>query len=180
MWPSAERTMCSARSWSCVACCWAISSTNSSVIGATEPKLTPMRIGMPRSLALRTTSLDILVLADVAGIEAQAVDAGVERLERQRVLEVDVGDQRHRRVRDDIGQRRRRLAVGHGDADDLAANIGQLVNLAQRRLRVAGVGGRHRLDDDGRAAADANVADVDGPCQAARREQSQELPPRRN
>ena len=76
------------------------------------------------------------------------MDAGVERLQRQRVLEVDVGDKGHRRVRDDVGERRRGLAVGHGDADDLAAGLGQLVNLAQGGGRVARVGGGHRLHDD--------------------------------
>ena len=38
----------------------------------------------------------ILGFADVARIEPEPMDTGVERLERQGVLEVDVGNQRHR------------------------------------------------------------------------------------
>ena len=40
----------------------------------------------------------LLRVADVAGVEAQAVDSGLERRERQAVIEVDVGDDRHRAV----------------------------------------------------------------------------------
>ena len=56
MCPSAERTSHSARSSTWVAPRSAISSTKASGIGATEPKLTPMRIGTCRSLARVTTS----------------------------------------------------------------------------------------------------------------------------
>ena len=131
MWPSAVRTIHSARSSTWVASCSAISSTNSWCIGGTEPKLTPIRIGTSALFGLRDDLAHVFRLADVAGVEAQTVDAGVERLQRQRVLEVDVGDQRHGRVGHDVRQRRRRLAVGHGDADDLATGVGQLANLAQ-------------------------------------------------
>ena len=61
-----------------------------------------MRIGSPRSLASRRDELDVLGLADVAGVEAQRLHAGFHRGERELVLEVDVGDDRHRRARHDL------------------------------------------------------------------------------
>ena len=160
MWPRADRTSHSARSSTWLAPCSAISSTNSFVIGATEPKLTPIRIGVPRSFAQRHHLADVLFLADVAGIQPQAVDTGFERLQRQRVLEMDVGDERHRRMRHDIRQRRRRLAVRNGDADDLAADVGQFLDLGEGRLRVAGIGGGHRLHADRVFATEGDVTDV--------------------
>ena len=65
--------------------------------------------------------LHLVDVADVAGVEAQAVEAGADRGQGPAVVEVDVGDQRHRRLADDLGQRVRGFLVRHGDADDLAA-----------------------------------------------------------
>ena len=42
---------------------------------------------------------DLVGPADVAGVEANAVSAGVDRLQRQRVVEVNIGDHRNRRLR---------------------------------------------------------------------------------
>ena len=56
--------------------------TSRTASGSSEPALTPMRIGTPRSLASLGHGLDVLGLADVAGVEAQAVHAGLERGER--------------------------------------------------------------------------------------------------
>jgi hypothetical protein len=53
-------------------------------------------------LGLLDDLADILVLADVARVQPQTVDSGVERLECQCVFEVDVGDQRNRSVWDDV------------------------------------------------------------------------------
>ena len=41
---------------------------------------------------------DLVGAADVAGVQPDAVRAGVDRLERERVVEVDVGDDRDRRL----------------------------------------------------------------------------------
>ena len=57
--------------------------------------------------------------------------------------------------------------VRHGDADDLRACVGQAGDLLDRGPGVGGVGVRHRLDDDVGVAADLDVADVDGPRDAA-------------
>ena len=67
-----------------------------------EPELTPIRSGVPSSLARPLHDLgDLVGAADVARVQPHAVGAGVERLQRQRVVEVDVGDHRDRRLADD-------------------------------------------------------------------------------
>jgi hypothetical protein len=119
-----------------------------------------MRIGV-RAPASRTAVRTFRV-ADITGVEAQAVEAGLERGKRPAVVEVDVRDERQGRLLDDLRQRLGGGLVGDGDADDLAANFGQLVDLAQRRRDVRRVRCGHRLDDDGCVSANLHVADVDG------------------
>ena len=52
--------------------------------------------------------------ADVARVQADAVRAGVDRLQRQRVVEVDVGDDRDRRLAHDRLERLDVLVARHG------------------------------------------------------------------
>ena len=52
------------------------------------------------------------------------------------------------------------LGLRHGDADDLAAGRRERRDLRGRRLDVVRLRQRHRLDDDGRAAADLDAADA--------------------
>ena len=120
-----------------------------------------MRIGTPRSLRLGGHGLDVLGLADVAGVEAQAVHAGLERGQRHLVLVVDVGDDRHRRAGHDLGQALGRLRLVAGAAHDVAPGAGERVDLLQRALDVGRLGDRHRLHRDRRVAADGDRADVD-------------------
>ena len=65
---------------------------------------------MPRSLASRSHGPDLVRLPDVARVEPQALNAGLERGKRQAVLVVDVGDDRHRRARHYLSQ-----PLGGGD-----------------------------------------------------------------
>ena len=51
-----------------------------------------------------------------------------------------------------------RLQIGHGQANDVATRRLQRADLRHGRRDVAGIGIGHGLDDDGRIAADANVA----------------------
>ena len=106
---------------------------------------------------------DLVGPADVAGIDADAVRTGLDRLDRKRVVEVDVGDDRDRRQADDLGERLRVLGLGHGAAHDLAARRGERGDLGGGRLDVVRLRERHRLDDDGRTAADRHAADRDLP-----------------
>ena len=59
-----------------------------------------------------------------------------------------------------LRQRLRILGLRDGDADDLASGRGERGDLRRRRLDVVRLGQGHRLDDDGRAAADRHAADV--------------------
>ena len=62
-----------------------------------EPEFTPIRIGTPAAVARSGDLGDLLAAPDVARVEADAMGAGVDRLQGQGVVEVDVGDDRDRR-----------------------------------------------------------------------------------
>ena len=110
----------------------------------------------------RTNDLRHLVRpADVAGIDPDGSDSGVDRAQGEARVEVNVRDHRDRRQPDELGQSVGVLALGHGDAHDLAARGGERGNLRGRRLDVVGLRQRHRLDDDRGAAADLHAAHVD-------------------
>ena len=104
---------------------------------------------------------DLVPVRDVAGIQAQAVNARLDRQQRERVVVVDVRDHWERRSLDDLLQRFRGFAVRHRRPHDLASGLFQLVDLAQRRLDVARVRLGHRLHRDRRGSPDDHPADVD-------------------
>ena len=100
--------------------------------------------------------------ADVAGVDAEAVDAGLERGEGEAVVEVDVGDDRAGADGAlDLRERGGRGGVGHGEADDVRAGLEAGERLRGGRGGVPRVGVRHRLDGHRRAAADLDGADAD-------------------
>jgi len=105
--------------------------------------------------------LDVLGLADVAGVEAQTVHAGLERGERHLVLMVDVGDDRDRRTRHDLRQTLGRLFFIARAADDVATGSGERIDLLQGAFDVGGLGDGHRLHADRRVAANCDFPDVD-------------------
>ncbi len=75
---------------------------------------------------------------------------------------MDVGDDRHRRVRQDvIPQRLDVLLARHGDAHDVGASLGDALDLRERLSVVGRLRLRHRLHRDGGAAANGDAADVD-------------------
>ncbi len=104
-----------------------------------------MRMGTPRSRGLGGDLLDLGLLAQVARVEPQPLHAGLERGERHLVVEVDVGHDRHRRARDDVGQALGRRLLVAGAAHDVRAGRGQRVDLRQRAVDVGRLGRRHRL-----------------------------------
>jgi len=90
---------------------------------------------------------------DVSGIDTDAID-DFGRFEGEAMIEVNVGDQRHRHRRLDLRQRSGRGFVRNSDTNDLAAGGFQLLNLLHRRLHVSRIGGTHRLDRNRRITAD--------------------------
>jgi len=105
--------------------------------------------------------LDVFGLADVARVEAQPLDAGLERRQRHAVLVVDIGDDRHRRAGHDLGEAFGRRAFVARAPHDVAAGCRKAVDLLQRALHVGRLRDGHRLHADGRVAADGDGADVD-------------------
>ena len=103
---------------------------------------------------------DLLFVAQVAGVEAQAVHAAPGALQGQLVVEVNVGDEGNVNSLLDFGHCLGCCQVRHGGADDVAAHLFQFVNLADGGLHIAGVGLGHRLDGDFSPAADLDVAHV--------------------
>ncbi len=119
-------------------------------------------------LRLARHDLDVIGLADVARVEAQPGDARLHRRQRELVLEVDVGDERHRRPGHDLRQPLGRLFLVARAAHDVGTGAGERVDLRERAVDVGGLGGGHRLHRHGRAAADLHVSDVQGSRDATR------------
>ena len=103
----------------------------------------------------------LVLVAQVAGVEAQAVHAALQALEGELVVEVDVGDERDVYLLLDLAHGDGGVHVGNGGADDVAARLFQLVNLPHGGRHVAGVGLGHGLDGDFGVAAHLDAADVD-------------------
>jgi hypothetical protein len=79
---------------------------------------------------------------------------------------VEIADQRHRDASSrelvaDVRHRRGALVAVDRDAHEFGPSPPELADLPDGRLDVGRVGVGHRLDDDGRAAADGHTADVD-------------------
>ena len=106
-------------------------------------------------------SPDVFLAADVAGVDADLVNAARRRLERQTIVEMDVSHERDVDAllygADSFG----RAHVGDRHAHDIAARLLKGEDLADRGLYVPGLGVAHRLDAYGCAAAHGDGADGD-------------------
>ena len=79
---------------------------------------------------------------------------------------MEIADDRHmdaplRQPFPDMRHGRRRLVTIDGDAHDLGTRARQSRDLRRGAVHIGGIGVGHRLDDDGRAAADEHAADID-------------------
>ena len=101
--------------------------------------------------------------ADVARIDPQARRPRLGRLDGAAVVEVDVGDDRHRALAHDLPQRPGRGLVRAGHPHDVGAGLGAGLHLRHRRRDVGGQRVGHRLHADRRVAADRHRPDVDAP-----------------
>ena len=128
-----------------------------------EPEFTPTRSGVPWRLAASTTSPVFSGPPMLPGVDAHAVRPGLDGLDGQRVVEVDVGDHGDRRVVDDRLQRLDVLLARDGDADDVGPGLGDPADLVHRGAEIGRLGLGHRLDGHGCAAPDGDAADVDLP-----------------
>ena len=112
----------------------------------------------------------LLVLeADIAGIDAILVErfrAG-RMIGEQLVPDImEVADDRRgdadlEQALLDVRHRRGGFVAIDGDAHHLGAGARQIGDLLEGRVDVRGVGIGHRLHDNGRAAADDHIADLD-------------------
>jgi hypothetical protein len=130
-------------------------------IGVQGPGVDPDADGHTPVLGLGRHLLDLDRLAEVARVEPQTLDAGLERGQRHLVVEVDVGDDGYGRAGHDPGQALRRRLLVAGAPDQVGPGCGQRVDLAQGGLGVGCLGGGHRLDGDRCAAAHGHVAHTD-------------------
>ena len=105
--------------------------------------------------------LDLVGPADVPRVDPHRGNPCLDRLERERGVEVDVRDDRDRRQPHDERKRSGVLVLRDGDADDLAARGRERGDLRGRRGDVVRLRQRHRLHDDGRTATDEHVTDAD-------------------
>jgi hypothetical protein len=76
------------------------------------------------------------------------------------VVEVDIGDDRDRRLFDDRLQGDGVLLAGHGYPDQVGSSLRAAVDLRQRLLEVRRLGLGHRLDGDRRAPAHQDTANA--------------------
>ena len=106
-------------------------------------------LGSPGDLA------DLVVeRLDVPRVDAHGRTPGFDGREDVLRLEVDVGDDRDVALAGDLGQGVGVVLAGHRDAYDLAAGGSELGDLLQRAVDVGRERRAHRLDADGRVAAD--------------------------
>jgi hypothetical protein len=103
---------------------------------------------------------DLVGAADVAGIDADGCNSGLDRLERERGVEVDVGDDRQRAQVDDLAEGFGVLVLRHCDPHELAAGRRKSRDLLDRGVDVPRIRERHGLHDDGRAASDRHVSNM--------------------
>lgn len=113
---------------------------------------------------------DVRRVADVAGVQPQAVDAGLQGHEPQPVGEVDVGHDRNAGIGYHGGQSTGVALVRHRHLHYVRPLGGQLVHLLKRGADVFGLGDGHRLDGGRRAVADLHVSDSNTPAPAPRGE----------
>ncbi len=79
-----------------------------------------------------------LFIADVAWVDAQAVDAILRHLQRNTVVKVDIRDQRNADLLFDELKGFRRVHGRHGNTDDIRAHALQGFDLINRRFHIRG------------------------------------------
>ena len=109
---------------------------------------------------LSPTDFRLLVVVQVAGVVANLVDVGCD-LRAESVVLLQIDRKWGGGLLADSGERLDVFARVDGDADEVGAGGFEQLDLADRGLDVLRARRGHRLDDDGIAAADGHVADLD-------------------
>ena len=111
---------------------------------------------------------DMLGVADVAGVEAQLVYAGLQGDQGLAVVKVDVRRHRNGTAANDLGEGGGSFPVRGGQPHQLTAGLCQGGNLRRGRGNVRCGGAAHRLDDDGRPPTEGQRPYLDGAGDPAR------------
>jgi len=105
--------------------------------------------------------LDVAGATDIARVEPQAANPALQGGQSQSVLEVDVGDYRHRAAGNDLRQPLGGLHGVAGDPHQVGACSCQGIHLRQGAVHVMGLGGGHRLHGDRGIASDLHRSNLD-------------------
>ncbi len=111
-----------------------------------DPDRAAVRLGRPHHFS------HAFGRADIAGVDPKAGRAGISRLERALIVEMDIGDDRYARRAHDLLHRRRAFDIGTGNADDVDAHLLAAADLIDRRPGVGGWRIGHGLHGDRRIA----------------------------
>src|SRR6185295_8768548 len=102
-----------------------------------------------------------LMRTDVPAIQSQLIDARFERHQREFVVEVNVGDDRHVRYPfADLFQPDRGIVIRHSKPDDFAAGAHHVFDLGHSGAHVRGISLCHRLNRYGSTTTDLNMLDL--------------------
>src|SRR5690606_22195491 len=103
----------------------------------------------------------LLLAADIARVDAQAVHPVLGDLEGDLVVEMNVGHQRYLHLAPDLAEGVGRLHAGHGDTHDVGTDVLKTLDLGHGGRHVAGLGVGHALHADRGVSAHGNIAHHD-------------------
>ena len=104
--------------------------------------------------------VDLVAVADVAGVEANLVHARFDGLEGTLEVEVHIGHDRNRDLLHDLDQRLGVLALRHRHSHYVDARRGVALDFLYARIDVVRVARRHGLYGNWCVAADSNSANA--------------------
>ena len=112
-------------------------------------------------------------IADIAGIDAELGSTGLNGTNGELMVKVDIGNDRHRRLRTNRAKALERSLSGHAHAHNITTRLGKRAHLRKRCLGVGGIGAGHGLNHHRSAAAYLHVAHKHGARQLARQRMGQ-------
>ena len=103
------------------------------------------------------------LISDIAGIDADRIGAGIGCLESEKIVEMNIRNDRNMDLRLDLGNGFGILFIENRKADDLTAVAFQVQHLLNRFVDALGRDIGHGLQNDLVLVADLYVSDHDGP-----------------